>query len=76
MGPTDLSQTERIRRRRAQIQALSKAAEPTRPELQPPPTSESIYLSRKFGQMEYLRPNATGLAVATSCCDSGPGTTG
>lgn len=76
MGPTDLSQTERIRRRRAQIQAQRKSADPTVPELQPPPTSESIYLSRKFGQMEYLRPNATGLVSITSCCDSGPGTTG
>ena len=69
MPTTDLSQTERIRRLRAKIQALSRATDPQRPELQPPPTSESIWLSRRFGQMAYTRPNANGAAVTTSCCD-------
>ena len=69
MPTADLSQTERIRRLRAKIQAVVRAAEPKRPELQPPPTSESIWLSRRFGQMAYTRPNANGAAVTTSCCD-------
>lgn len=69
MPTADLSQTERIRRLRAKIQAVVHAAEPTRPELQPPSTSESIWLSRRFGQMAYTRPNANGVAVTTSCCN-------
>ena len=71
MPLADLSQTERIRRLRAKIQALSRTTDPLKPELQPPPTSESIWLSRRFGQMAYTRPIASGAPVTTSCCDSG-----
>jgi hypothetical protein len=70
MPVADLSQTERIRRLRAKIQAVVHAADPQRPELQPPSTSQSIWLNRRFGQAAYTRPIATGEPITTSCCDS------
>lgn len=69
-NPSDTSNTERIRRLRAKIQAVVHAADPQRPELQPPSTSQSIWLNRRFGQAAYTRPIATGEPITTSCCDS------
>lgn len=68
--PADRSQTERIRRQKAQIQALARAASKTTLEEGPqPPVSESMRLSRSFGQMEYIKPNALGAPITTTCCD-------
>jgi hypothetical protein len=66
--PADTSQTERIRRIKAQIQALARAASKTTLEEGPqPPVSESMRLSRSFGQMTYTRPNAVGAPITTNC---------
>ena len=63
--PADTSQTERIRRLRGTIQAVWHAECGICPE-----GTESLYLSRRFGQMVYYRPDATGAAIAESCCSS------
>lgn len=66
--PADRSQTERIRRQKAQIQAVAREASKTTLEEGPsPPVSESMRLSRSFGQMVYIKLQANGLAVATNC---------
>jgi len=68
MPPVDRSQTERIRRQKAQIQAVSRVASKKKLEEGPqPPVSESMRLSRSFGQMTYIKVQANGLSVATSC---------
>ena len=65
----DRSQTERIRRIRAKLQAIRRAECMNCPELGPRgPTDQSTLLSRQFGQMEYLRENANGAIVTQSCC--------
>ena len=64
----DRSQTERIRRIRAQLQAIRRAECMKCPELGPQgPTDQSTWLSRRFGQMEYLRENVNG-AIVRQCC--------
>ena len=69
MPIADTSSTERIRRRRAQLQAVRRAECPPCTELGPQgPTSESIWLSRRFGQMSYIRQTPSGKTVVTSCC--------
>ena len=66
--PADRSQTERIRRQKAQIQAVARnASTKTLEEGPSPPVSESMRLSRSFGQMVYYKLQANGLAVATNC---------
>ena len=66
--PADRSQTERIRRQKAQIQAVAREASKTTLEEGPsPPVSESMRLSRSFGQMVYIKLQANGAAVATNC---------
>ena len=68
--PADRSQTERIRRQKAQIQAVARAASKTTLEEGPqPPVSESMRLSRSFGQMAYTKLNAVGAPITTSCCN-------
>jgi len=68
MSATDRSQTERIRRIRAQLQAIRRAECMKCPELGPQgPTDQSTWLSRRFGQMEYLRENVNG-AIVRQCC--------
>jgi len=65
----DRSQTERIRRLRAQIQAVRRAECGSCPEEGPwGPTDQSTWLSRRFGQMAYLRENAVGVVTVSSCC--------
>ena len=69
MSSTDRSQTERIRRLRATIQATRHAKSPFTPEEGPQgPLDQSTRLSRHFGQMSYYRQNATGATVSESCC--------
>jgi hypothetical protein len=66
--PAETSQTERIRRQKAQIQAIARAASKTTLEEGPqPPVSESMRLSRSFGQMSYTKPNAVGAPITTNC---------
>lgn len=68
--PADTSQTERIRRLKGQLQAVARAASKTTLEEGPqPPVSESMRLSRSFGQMAYTKPNAVGAPITTTCCD-------
>ena len=68
-GPADTSNTERIRRLRSNIQAYSRSVRPTALEQGPiGPVDESTVLSRSFGQMAYLRPNATGAVVTQQPC--------
>jgi hypothetical protein len=67
--PADNSQTERIRRLKAQIQVVRATECATCPELGPQgPTTESLRLSRKFGQMTYRRQTPTGTTIVSSCC--------
>jgi len=69
MSCTDRSQTERIRRIRAKVQAVRRAECPSCPEEGPrPSTDQSTWLSRRFGQMIYYRQIATGGVVADPCC--------
>ena len=69
MPVADTSQTERIRRIRGKIQAVRRAECKACPELGPQgPTTESIALSRKFGQMTYYRQLPSGAVVEESCC--------
>lgn len=69
MSCTDRSQTERIRRRKGQIQAVARAACPSCPEEGPQgPTDQSTWLSRRIGQMTYRKEIATGAIVEESCC--------
>jgi len=71
MPPADRSQTERIRRLKAQVQAVRRAECATCPELGPQgPTDESTRLSRSFGQMVYLRPTPTGVIQTSNCCNT------
>jgi hypothetical protein len=68
----DTSHTERIRRLKAQIQAIARAASKKTLEEGPqPPVSESMRLSRSFGQMAYTRQNAAGAPITTTCCTGG-----
>jgi len=70
MSTADRSQTERIRRQKAQIQAVARAASKTTLEEGPqPPVSESMRLSRSFGQMTYTKLNAVGAPITTNCSD-------
>jgi len=70
MPPADRSQTERIRRLRAQLQAVRRAECAQCPEEGPQgPTDQSTAQSRRFGQMAYLRENANGAVAETSCCN-------
>ena len=76
MPPADRSQTERIRRLRAQVQAVRRNECLTCPELGPQgPTTESIWLSRRFGQMTYRRETDSGAIVVQSCCTTTPNLT-
>lgn len=73
MPCADRSQTERIRRIRSQVQAVRRAACASCPEEGPqPPTSHSIWLSRRFGQATYYRPIATGAVVLDPPCCPAP----
>ena len=72
MPNTDRSQTDRIRRMRAQIQAVRRAECPKCLEEGPRgPVDESTRVSRKFGQSIYYKQNASGLVTPTPCCGSG-----
>jgi hypothetical protein len=76
MSSTDRSQTERLRRRKAQIQAVARATCPSCPEEGPQgPTDQSTWLSRRFGQMAYRKQIATGAIVEESCCAATDGLT-
>lgn len=67
--PVDKSNTERLRRKKGEIQAARFNACRTCPEEGPRSgTDESTRLSRAFGQMEYITTNAVGASTATSCC--------
>ena len=67
--PTDRSNTERIRRLKAKLQAERRIACPGCPEQGPRGgTDASTRLSRSFGDMKYLSENADGAAVESSCC--------
>jgi hypothetical protein len=71
MSSTDRSQTERIRRIRAQLQAVRRAECAACPELGPQgPTDQSTWLSRRFGQAPYRREAANGDIQTQSCCDT------
>jgi hypothetical protein len=82
MSSADRSQTERIRRLRAQIQAVGltdcQVANPTNPvaacPIQGPQrgTDYSTWLSLKFGKTAYLSQGPSGLVTKTSCCDPLP----
>ena len=73
MSVSDRSQTERIRRMRAQIQAVARATCPTCLEEGPQgPVDQSTRLSRMFGQMIYYKQSCTGAVVPTGCCASSP----
>ena len=75
MPTTDRSQTERIRRMRAQIQAVRRAECFTCLEEGPQgPVDESTRVSRKFGQSIYYKQNASGQVTPTGCC--GPSSSG
>ena len=66
--PADRSQTERIRHRKAQVQAVARKNCKTCLEEGPQaPVSESMRQSRSFGQMVYYRLQANGQAVGTVC---------
>lgn len=67
MPTSDTSQTERIRRIRSQIQAISRWVKPTVRE-ENGNTAESTFVSRKFGQMNYRRPDANGKEEEKPCC--------
>jgi hypothetical protein len=70
MSATDRSQTERIRRMRAQIQAVRRAECFKCLEEGPQgPVDQSTRTSRKFGQQIYYKQNASGLVTPTECCD-------
>ena len=72
MPVADRSQTERIRRMRAQIQAVRRAECFTCLEEGPRgPVDESTRTSRKFGQSIYYKQNASGQVTPTGCCGSG-----
>ena len=69
MSVADRSQTERIRRMRAQIQAVRRAECFTCLEEGPQgPVDQSTRVSRKFGQATYYRQNASGAIITESCC--------
>ena len=73
MPCADRSQTERLRRIRAQIQAVRRAECGSCPEEGPrPPTDYSTWLSRRFGQATYFRPIASGAIDTISCCPLPP----
>lgn len=63
--PADRSSTERIRRIRAQLQAVRQVSPEEGPNRV---TSGEVRLSRMFGQMSYTRLEADGTRVTTSCC--------
>ena len=70
MSATDRSQTERIRRMRALIQAVRRAECFTCLEEGPiGPVDQSTRSSRKFGQSVYYKQNCVGAVVATGCCN-------
>ena len=72
MSSADRSQTERIRRLRAQIQAVRRAECAACPEEGPQgPVDQSTRVSRKFGQMIYYKQNASGVVTPTGCCSLG-----
>jgi len=74
MSATDRSQTERIRRMRAQIQAVRRAECFTCLEEGPiGPVDQSTRASRKFGQSIYYKQNASGVVTPTGCCDTQTG---
>ena len=69
MSVADRSQTERIRRMRAQIQAVRRATCFTCLEEGPQgPVDQSTRVSRKFGQSIYYKHNAVGAVTPTTCC--------
>jgi hypothetical protein len=71
MSSTDRSQTERIRRIRAQIQAVRREECAACLEEGPQgPVDQSTRTSRKFGQMIYYKQNASGVVTPTGCCSS------
>lgn len=71
MPTVDRSQTERIRRMRAQIQAVRRAECFTCLEEGPRgPVDESTRTSRKFGQSIYYKQNASGQVTPSECCGS------
>ena len=67
MPTSDTSQTERIRRIRSQIQSISRSSRPDVRE-ENGITAESTFVSRKFGQMNYLKPDANGKVEVKPCC--------
>jgi hypothetical protein len=67
--PADTSNTERIRHKKAKIQATGSDS----------PTDESTRLSRQFGQQAYYRQQGNGAVLEESCCSptmSTPGVSG
>jgi hypothetical protein len=71
MPVVDRSQTERIRRIRAKLQAERRAACFTCLEEGPRgPVDESTRTSRKFGQQIYYSQNVSGLVTASECCEA------
>ena len=69
MSVADRSQTERIRRMRAQIQAVRRTDCFTCLEEGPQgPVDQSTRVSRKFGQQIYYKQNAVGAVTPTTCC--------
>jgi len=79
MPTTDRSQTERLRRLRAKVQATGLSSCLTAnnnnpkacPDLGPGVKSDySTWLNRRFGQQTYLAQLPNGVIVSQSCCDS------
>jgi len=73
MSATDRSQTERIRRMRAQIQAVRRAECFTCLEEGPiGPVDQSTRTSRKFGQQIYYKQDCAGVVTPSTCCGLPP----
>lgn len=69
MSTVDRSQTERIRRIRAKLQADRRLTDPTvREEGTAATTDQSTRVNRTLGQATYYRLNAIGAVVEESCC--------
>jgi hypothetical protein len=69
MPTADNSYAARIQRKKAQIMASWRAANPGKPEQSPPPTDASTLTTRRQGQIQYTIQNAGGgTRVEGPCC--------
>jgi hypothetical protein len=71
MPIADNSQTARTQRKKAQILASWRAANPGSPEQSPPPTDASTLTTRRQGQITYtIQQAGGGVRTEGPCCSA------